>query len=120
MADSTYISFYSKSGCIRIFKASVRAIGMPRFIRFRINEDATSLLLEPFDRITLTSFRVSSKLDDEEGKMEVYSKALLRGLSQRLGWGKGKSYRVPGKVLLQQGVVLYDLTQAQEIPNDGI
>ena len=93
---------------------------MPRFIRFRINEDATSLLLEPFDRITLTSFRVSSKLDDEEGKMEVYSKALLRGLSQRLGWGKGKSYRVPGKVLLQQGVVLYDLTQAQEIPNDGI
>lgn len=42
---------------------------MPKFIRFRINEDATSLLLEPFDRITLTSFRVSSKLDDEEGKM---------------------------------------------------
>lgn len=120
MADSTYISFYSKSGCIRIFKASVRAIGMPRFIRFRINEDATSLLLEPFDRIMLTSFRVSAKLDDEEGKMEVYSKPLVQGLSQQLGWGNGKSYRVPGKVLLRQGVVLYDLTKAQEIPNDGI
>ncbi len=93
---------------------------MPKFIRFRINEDATALLLEPFDRITLTSFRVSVKLDDDEGKMEVYSKPFVRGLSQQLGWENGKSYRVPGKVLTQQGVVLYDLKQAQEIPNDGI
>lgn len=120
MAESTYISFYSKWGSIRIFKDSVRAIGMPKFIRFRINEDATSLLLEPFDRITLTSFRVSAKLDDDEGKMEVYSKPFVRGLSKRLGWENGKSYRVPGKVLSKQGVVLYDLTKAQEIPNDGI
>ncbi len=52
--------------------------------------------------------------------MEVYSKGFIHGLSQRLGWDRGRSYRVPGKVLLQQGVVLYDLTQAQEIPNDGV
>ena len=120
MAESTYISFYSKTGCIRIFKASVRAIGLPKFIRFRINEDATSLLLEPFDRISLTSFRVPANLNEEEGNMEVYSKGFIHGLSQRLGWERGRSYRVPGKVLPQQGVVLYDLTQAQEIPNDGV
>ncbi|MCM1440467.1 MAG: hypothetical protein NC131_14905 [Roseburia sp.] len=120
MADATYISFYSKSGCIRIFKQSVRAIGLPKFIRFQINGDATSLILEPFDRITLTSFRVPNNLNDEEGNMEVYSKGLIYGLMQRLGWTKGRSYRVPGKVLPKQSIILYDLTQAQEIPNDGI
>ena len=97
MADSTYISFYSKSGCIRIFKASVRAIGMPRFIRFRINEDATSLLLEPFDRITLTSFRVSAKLDDEEGKMEVYSKHSSKGYRNSSAGGTASHIVSPAK-----------------------
>lgn len=120
MENSTYISFYSESGCIRIFKKSVRAIGLPRFIRFRINEDATSLILEPFDRISFTSFRVPANLNEEEGNMEVYSKGFIRGLSQRLGWELGRSYRVYGKVLSQQDVVLYDLTQAQEIPNNGV
>lgn len=52
--------------------------------------------------------------------MEVYSKGFIRGLSQRLGWERGRSYRVPGRVLPQQDIVLYDLTQAQEIPNDGV
>lgn len=120
MANLTFISFYGKTGNIRIFKKAVRAIGLPKFIRFRINEDATSLLLEPFDRISLTSFRVPANLNDEVGNMDVYSKSLIDLLSQRLGWELGRSYRVPGKVLPQQGVVLYDLTQAQEIPGDGV
>lgn len=61
-----------------------------------------------------------ANLNEEEGNMEVYSKGFIRGLSQRLGWERGRSYRVPGRVLPQQDIVLYDLTQAQEIPNDGV
>ncbi len=117
MAETTYISFYSKWGCIRIFKKSIRAIGYPKFFRFRINRDATTLLLEPFDCLTLTSFRVTTNLDDEETKMEVYSKAFLQGLFQHLGWESGKSYRVPGKVLVKQSIILYDLTKAEITTN---
>lgn len=118
MSEITHISVYSKSGCIHVFKKAIRVIGMPKFIRFRINPDATSLLLEPFDRITLTSFRVPANLNDEESNMEVYSKALIYELTQRLCWEIGRSYRVPGKVLRSQGVVLYDLTKAEMILNE--
>ena len=83
MTDATYISFYSKSGCIRVFKASVRAIGLPKFIRFRINKDATLLIVEPFD------------------------------------WINGRSYRVPGKVLPKQSMILFDLSEAKEIYNEA-
>lgn len=119
MADATYISFYSKSGCIRVFKASVRAIGLPKFIRFRINKDATLLIVEPFDRLTLTSFRVPKNLEEDDGNMEVYSKGLIRGLIQRLGWINGRSYRVPGKVLPKQSMILFDLSEAKEIYNEA-
>ncbi len=120
MANLTFISFYGKTGNIRIFKSAVRAIGLPKFIRFRINDKTASLLLEPFDRITLTSFRVPSNLNNDVGNMDVYSKSLIDLLSQRLGWKRGRSYRVPGKVLTRQGVVLYDLKQAQEILNNVV
>lgn len=118
MAESTYISIYGRKPCVRIYKDSIRAIGMPKFIRFRISEDATKLLIEPFDRITLTSFRLPQNIDDEDSKMEVYSSALVRGLSKRLGWGETTSHRVPGKVYAKQGIIMYDLTKAEIIVYD--
>lgn len=118
MAESTYISFYVKTSCIRIYKQSVRAIGMPRFIRFRISPDASSIILEPFDRITLTSFRVPPSLDKEEIGMEVYSKSMVDALAQRMGWNKDWSYRVLGTHLAKQNVVLFDLNKAELIPAD--
>ncbi|WP_251615251.1 hypothetical protein [Pumilibacter muris] len=118
MAELTNISFYGKTGCIRIFKQSIRAIGMPSFIQFRISSDASSLVLEPFDRISLTSFRVPQPINNEESRMEVYSKGFIYGLAKRMDWNKDCSYRVPGKVLRKQGIVLYDLSKAEIIPSD--
>lgn len=120
MAQPTNIAIYGRKPCVRIYKESIRAIGIPKFIRFRINEDATQLLLEPYDRITLTSFRLPKNFDDEDTKVEIYSTGLVRALCQRLGWSESSSHRVPGKVYEKQGVVIFDLTQAEEIINDGI
>lgn len=120
MAQPTNIAIYGRKPCVRIYKESIRAIGIPKFIRFRISEDATQLLLEPYDRITLTSFRLPSNFDDEDTKVEIYSTGLVRALCQRLGWLESSSHRVPGKVYEKQGVIVFDLTNAEEIINDGI
>lgn len=120
MAQPTNIAIYGRKPCVRIYKESIRAIGVPKFIRFRINADATQLLLEPYDRITLTSFRLPKNFDDEDTKVEIYSTALVRGLCQRLGWSESSSRRVPGKVYEKQGIIIFDLTQAEEIFYDGI
>lgn len=120
LAELTYISIYGRKPCVRVFKDSIRAIGLPKFIRFRISADATKLLLEPFDRITLTSFRLPLDFDkNEDSKMEIYSTGLVKELSQRLGWNGCISHRVPGKVYEKQGVIVYDLTKAEEIHYDG-
>ena len=114
-SEITYISFYLKSNTIRIFKKTIRGLGMPKFIRFRVNPEGTSMLLEEYDRITLTSFRIPKNIDDVEGSMEVHSKAFSRLMAFKQGWDVERSYRIPGKVIKHQKVAVFDLTQAVQI-----
>lgn len=118
MMELTSISFYGRSGGIHIFKDAIRAMGQPRFIRFCINADATSLAVVSYSKISLTSFRVPKNINDEDAKIEIYSKGLIRGLCSRLGWKETHSYRVPGRVLDNQSAVIFDLRRAEEIPYD--
>lgn len=117
--ETTYISFYLKSNTIRIFKKTIRGLGMPKFIRFRVNPEGTSMLLEEFDRITLTSFRIPKNIDDIDGSMEVHSKPFSRIMAFKQGWDVEKSYRIPGKVIKHQKVAVFDLTQAVQISEDN-
>lgn len=114
-SDTTYISFYLKSNTIRIFKKTIRGLGSPKFIRFRVNPEGTSLLLEEWDRITLTSFRIPKNIEDVEGSMDVHSKPFSRLMAYKLGWDAEKSYRIPGRVIQHQKVAVFDLTQAVQI-----
>lgn len=114
-SEITYISFYLRSNTIRIFKKTIRGLGMPKFIRFRVNPEGTSMLLEEYDRITLTSFRIPKNIDEVEGSMEVHSKAFSRLMAFKQGWDVERSYRIPGKVIKHQKVAVFDLTQAVQI-----
>lgn len=114
-SDTTYISFYLRSNTMRIFKKTIRGLGIPQFFRFRVSPTGTSMLLEEFDRITLTSFRVPKNIEEVEGSLEVHSKPFCRLMAHMQGWDISKSYRVPGRVFKAQNVVVFDLTQAVEI-----
>lgn len=118
-SETAYITFYLYSNAIRIFKKTIRGLSSPKFIRFRVNPDGTSMLLEEYDRITLTSFRIPKNIEDTDGNMTVYSKAFCRLMAYKQGWNVEKSYRVPGKVMQHQKVVVFDLTKAVEIVNNN-
>lgn len=118
-SDTTYISFYLKSNTIRIFKKAIRGLGLPQFIRFRVNSEGTSMVLEKYDRITLTSFRIPKNIEDVDGSMDVHSKPFCRLMAFKLGWDVEKSYRIPGRVIQHQKVVVFDLTQAVQITEDN-
>ncbi len=118
--ESTYISFYNKSSTVYIFKTAIRSIGSPKVIRFRVHQDGSSMLLEPYTKMELNStFRVPKTLDDEKTYMAVHSKAFTRIISKRLGWDVGKSYRIPGTVYKGQKVIIFDLNQAVVISEDA-
>ena len=45
---ATSISFYLRTGRIHIFTDAIRTIGEPSFIRFLLNQDGTSMIIEPY------------------------------------------------------------------------
>ena len=96
----------------------MRAIGEPPFIRFLINSDGTSMIMEPYSKREFQSMRVPKAVYNKTGKMEFRSTPFCRLLSHRLGWEPMNSYRVPGRILMKQGVVLFDLTGSFPIKAD--
>ena len=73
-----YVSFYMRSNTIRIFKSTIRAMGTPKFIRLRIHETEGTMIIEPYDRITFSSFRVPFPLNDSKEGMDIHSKRFIR------------------------------------------
>ena len=112
MTENTYISFYLNENKIHVFCDAVRAIGEPTFVRFLLNGDATSMIMETYDKKEFQSMRVPKEVYNKTGRMEFRSIGFCQLLTYRLGWERTYSYRIPGKVLLKQSLVLFDLTCA--------
>lgn len=117
--SSTYISFYNKRGTIRIFKKTIRLLGSPKFIRFRIHHEKQMLLLEPYGKIAFTSFRVPQNLNDDNGKLDIYSKSFTQLISKVMGWNVNQSYRVVGEIDEIKKNVIFDLTRAEIITEEN-
>ena len=112
MADDTYISFYLGIGRIHVFCNTVRVIGSPPFIRFLLEQSGSTMLMEPYDRKGFQSLRVPKAVYGKTGKMEFRSAAFCRLLAGKLGWNITCSYRIPGRILPKQKLVIFDLTGA--------
>ncbi len=67
----------------------------------------------------LQSMRVPPGIYNMAGRMEFRSIRLCQLLSRRLGWDTMYSYRAPGRILIKQGVVAFDLSSAIPIKVDA-
>ena len=116
MSNSTYLSFYLRKGEMFVYHNAILAVGSPKCVRFRVKTDGTSMLMEAFDKKTFTSFRVP-KIDENDGvgKVRIYSKAFTHILATHQNWDCSRSYRVPGRIMADQKIVLFDLTKAEDI-----
>lgn len=106
------ISFYLKSGGIRIFSDALKKIGSPSRICLLLSKDGKSLLITPYEKRDLKSHRVPNDVYCNSGKMEIYSLKLCEYISHLRNWESNISYRVPGKVLPEKNYIVYDLTKA--------
>lgn len=114
--NETFISFYPRSGAIRIFRSTVRALESPKFLRFRLNAEGSSMIMEPYGKSDFTSFRVPKTIFQGGEGMEIYSRRFVYGVARHCGWEHNLSYRIPGRFLPAQGIVLFDLSRAAPIP----
>ena len=115
MENNTYISFYLNGSTIRIFKKTVRAIGTPPFLQFLIHPDGRSMVMQPCDTRSFTTIRVPKNVYSDNGKTQAYSKGLCRLLANKLNWDINCSYRIPGRLIPHQQIVVFDLSQATVI-----
>ena len=49
LENKTYVSFYLKDGVAHVYAEAIRFLGQPNYIRFLLNGDGTSMIMEPYD-----------------------------------------------------------------------
>lgn len=117
LQNKTYVSFYLKDGYIHVYNAALRFLGQPNYIRFLLNQDGSSMVMEPYHKKEFQSIRVRKNMDRGLEKTCFGCVSLCRLMTYALGWNPKKSYRVPGRYIPAQKIVVFDMTQATIINN---
>ena len=111
----TYISFYLKPHRIHIFVDALRGVGCPRFIRFMISSDGSTLVMEPYSKKDFHSHRVSQGVYNGSCGMELCSLPLCNIIAGIHQWEADCSYRVPGLIMPQRKIAVFDLKNGKRI-----
>lgn len=111
------ISLSKKWGKIRIFHATIVALGEPKYIRFLFNPEKKLLAVQSCERKVAESFRVP-KYNPENWEFKISSVPMLQMLWKSCEWETDKSYRISGMVFGKYELVEFDLSQASIISAD--
>ena len=111
----TYISFYLRNNRIHIFVDALRGIGSPKYVCFLIADDGQTLILSPYKKKDFHSHRVPQDVYHGIRGFELASLPLCQILTVEFGWDSSKSYRIPGRLVEDKKIVLFDLSRATEI-----
>ena len=114
MAD-TYISFYLRNNRIHVFVDALRGIGSPKYVCFMIADDGKTLILAPYKRKDFHSHRVPKDVYHGIGGFNLASMPLCQILKVEFGWDSSKSYRIPGRIVEEKKIVIFDLRLASKI-----
>ncbi len=117
MPNDTYISFYLTKPRIHIHSKTIIDIGNPKFIRFLVKEDGSSMIMEAYHKKDFQSHRVP-KRTNKKWEMEISSLPLVSLLKNKLNWNDGQSYRVPGRTIPSQHLAVFDLLAATPIKSN--
>ena len=110
--NETYISFYLRSNRIHVFTNALREIGEPSRICVLIGENGHSLLMVPYRKRDFRSHHVPRDVYNGCDSMEISSMKLCRIIAFIHKWDIRLSYRVPGKIITDEQVVIFDLDRA--------
>ena len=108
--NKTYVSFYLKDGMINVYTDA---------IRFLLNGDGSSMIMQAYHKKEFQSIRVPKNADRTWTQTRFCSAPMCRLMKYALGWEPDKSYRVPGKYIPAQKIVVFDMTKATIINNQN-
>lgn len=120
MANETFMSFYLKANRLHVFVDALRGIGSPNYIAFMIEENGETLIMKAYEKKDFYSHRVPPGVYNGCKSMEISSQRLCDIISGLYDRDRNSSYRIPGVILREKGMVLFYLTKAEPIEHDGI
>ena len=117
--NKTYVSFYLKDGMINVYTDAIRFLGEPNYFRFLLNGDGSSMIMQAYHKKEFQSIRVPKNADRTWTQTRFCRAPMCRLMKNALGWEPDKSYRVPGKYIPAQKIVVFDMTKATIINNQN-
>jgi len=94
---------------------AIRALDQPNFLRFLLNADGSSMIMEPYHKLEFQSIRVPKDIDRNLRRCRFRCAKLCRLFTYALNWDPQMTYRIPGKIIPAQKIVVFDMTQAKII-----
>lgn len=111
----TYLSFYLKANRIHVFVDALRGIGSPSRICFMVEENGKTLLIAPYEKRDFKSHGVPPEVYHGAGGIEVSSMKLCHIIANLHHWDLARSYRIPGMILSDKKVAVFQLTEAEDV-----
>ena len=90
-------------------------MGVPKFIRLRIHETERAMIVEPYDKMAFSTFRVPFPFHDAKEGLDIHSKRFTRLVAALMRWDTERTYRVSGEFYKTQKIVKFNLMQAVKI-----
>ena len=100
------LSFYLKTSGFFICRGALRTLNTPPFVKFYINNDATSMIMMPDTKLSFTSFRIPKNIYLKTNRMIIHSKSFCYLIAKQLNWNTSLSYQIPGKYLKKEKLIL--------------
>lgn len=117
MSDQTVkISFSSKNRRVLIHKSTLRALGMPQYIRFLLNKRRKCVAVQVCEAIDRDCFKVPEL--KPEDVYEISSVNFVKMVYTLGEWNINSSYRVCGEAFSEKRLVEFDLTEAVTITEE--
>lgn len=80
-----------------------------------ISDDGQNLMISPYAKRDFKSHAVPQRVYKGDGSLEVSSYKLCRLIAEMQSWDLERSYRVPGSVIPEKKVAVFNLCEAEVI-----
>ncbi len=115
--DNFGIAFSRKTGRILIYKATLRALGLPEYVRLLPNPKWRKLALQVCAKEETGAIRIP-KSKSKCKPIIICSLVIQRMLWDMCSWEKNGNYRVYGRYFPKNEIVEFCLSDAEDIPDE--
>ena len=103
-----YLTLDFRKGRIRIYRATLKLLNNPDYIRLLVNPEQEIIAVQVSDANEARAFRSAGLRVDSQKNYDLSSRALTDQLRPCWRWEAGKSYRLTGKVIKGKDIVVFD------------